>query len=80
MILSFSRTSLKFLEKCELKTRAAIVEAIRELPDKGDIQKLKGQAIKNAFRLRVGRYRVVYVWEGTAIKILRIDTRGDVYK
>ena len=80
MNLSFSRTSLKFLEKCGLKTRAAIVEAIRELPDKGDIQKLKGQDIKNAFRLRVGRYRVVYVREGAAIRILRIDTRSDVYK
>jgi mRNA-degrading endonuclease RelE of RelBE toxin-antitoxin system len=80
MVLSFSRTSLKFLEKCERKTRAAIVEAIRELPDKGDIQKLKGQVIKNSFRLRIGRFRVVYVWEGDAIRIVRIDTRGDVYK
>jgi|WetSurSiteA1Bulk_404760.scaffolds.fasta_scaffold92123_2 mRNA interferase RelE/StbE len=80
MNLSFSRTSLKSLEKCEPKTRAAIVEAIRELPDEGDIQKLKGRVIKNAFRLRVGRYRVVYVREGDAIRILRIDTRGGVYK
>jgi mRNA-degrading endonuclease RelE of RelBE toxin-antitoxin system len=80
MALTYSRTSIKFLAKCEPKTRAAIVEAIRELPDKGDIQKLKGQVIKNAFRLRVGRFRVVYVWEGDAIRILRIDTRGDVYK
>ena len=30
--------------------------------------------------MRVGRYRVVYVWEGDAIKIMRIDTRGDVCK
>ena len=80
MNLSFSRSSLKFLEKREPKTRAVLLEAIRELPDQGDIQKLKGQDIKNAFRLRVGRYRVVYVWEGNAIKILRIDTRGGVYK
>jgi len=80
MTLSFSRRSIKSLAKCELKTRAAIVEAIRELPSKGDIRKLKGQAIKNSFRLRVGRYRVVYVEEGDEIRILRIDTRGDIYK
>jgi mRNA interferase RelE/StbE len=80
MTLSFSRRSIKFLAKCELKTRAVIVEAIRELPGKGDIRKLKGQAIKNSFRLRVGRYRVVYAEEGDEIRILRIDTRGDIYK
>jgi mRNA interferase RelE/StbE len=80
MILTFSRTSLKFFEKREQKTRAILLEAIRELPDKGDIQKLKGQVIKNAFRLRVGRYRVIYLWESDEIKILDIDTRGDVYK
>jgi len=80
MTLSFSRRSIQSLAKCELKTRAVIVEAIRELPSKGDIRKLKGQAIKNSFRLRVGRYRVVYVEELDEIKILRIDTRGDVYK
>lgn len=80
MILFFSRRSTRFLAKCELKTRAVIVEAIRELPGKGDIRKLKGQAIKNSFRLRVGRYRVVYIEEGNEIRILRIDTRGDIYK
>lgn len=80
MTLFFSRRSIKFLAKCEFKTRAVIVEAIGELPGKGDIRKLKGQAIKNSFRLRVGRYRVVYVEEGDEIKILRIDTRGDIYK
>jgi len=80
MALTYSRTSIKFLAKCEPKIRAAIVEAIRELPDKGDVQKLKGQVIQNAFRLRVGRYRVVYVWEAYEVRILKIDTRGDVYK
>jgi mRNA interferase RelE/StbE len=80
MTLSFSRRSIKFLAKCGLKTRTVIVEAIGELPGKGDIRKLKGQAIRNSFRLRVGRYRVVYIEEGDEIKIIKIDTRGDVYK
>ncbi|MCK7536943.1 MAG: hypothetical protein MZV63_41275 [Marinilabiliales bacterium] len=50
------------------------------MPGKGDIRKLKGQAIKNSFRLRVGRYRVVYIGRGDEIRILKIDTRGDIYK
>ena len=80
MVLSFSRTSLKFLSKCELKTRADIIEAMRGLPNQGDIRKLKGQVIKNMYRLRVGRYRVIYIWEGDEVSIMKIDTRGDVYK
>jgi len=80
MNLSLSRKSTKFLAKCELKTRKLIVEAISELPGRGDIRKLKGRVIKNSFRLRVGRFRVVYVVEGEEIRILRIDTRGDIYK
>jgi mRNA-degrading endonuclease RelE of RelBE toxin-antitoxin system len=80
MTLFFSRRSIKFLAKRELKTRKAIVDAIRELPGQGDIRKLKGQAIRNSYRLRVGRFRVVYVWKGEEISILRIDTRGDIYE
>jgi mRNA-degrading endonuclease RelE of RelBE toxin-antitoxin system len=80
MNLSFSRTSLKFLEKCEKKVRSGIIEAIEGLPSQGEIRRLRGQVLKNTFRLRVGRYRIVYVWEGDAIRIMRIDTRGDVYK
>jgi len=80
MNLSLSRKSTKFLAKCELKTRKLIVEAISELPGRGDIRKLKGRVIKNSFRLRVGRFRVVYVVEGEEIRILRIDTRDDIYK
>jgi len=80
MNLSLSRKSTKFLAKCELKTRKLIVEAISELPGRGDIRKLKGRVIKNSFRLRVGRFRVVYVVEGEQIRILRIDTRDDIYK
>ena len=80
MVLSFSRTSLKFLSKCELNTKAAIIEAMRGLPNQGDICKLKGQVTKNMHRLRVGRYRVIYNWEGDEVSIMKIDTRGDVYK
>ena len=59
---------------------AAIVEAIEKLPDNGDIRKLKGQRSKNIFRLRVGGYRVLFIREGDSIRILDIDTRGDIYK
>ncbi len=80
MNLTLSRTSLKFLAKCQKKTRAVIVDAITGLPDKGDIQKLKGQTLKSTYRLRVGEYRVVYLWDGDDIRIVKIETRGQVYR
>lgn len=80
MNLLFSRTSLKSLAKCQKKARASIVEAIAGLPDRGDIQKLKGQTLKNVYRLRVGEYRIVYLRDGEEIRILKIETRGHIYK
>ena len=80
MNLTLSRASLKSLAKCQKKTRASIVQAIEGLPGRGDVQKLKGQALKNVFRLRVGEYRLVYLWDGEGIRILKIETRGHIYK
>jgi len=50
------------------------------LPEKGDIRRLRGQTNKTTYRLRVGKYRVLYIWEKDEIRIIDIDTRGDVYK
>ena len=45
-----------------------------------DIVKLKGE--KNKYRIRKGKFRIVYevVWEQKLILIHRIDFRGDIYK
>lgn len=80
MTITFAKASRRYLARCENKTRAVIVEAIEGLPEKGDIRTLKGRSIKETYRLRVGRYRVIYIWKGNEIKVLDIDTRGDVYK
>jgi mRNA-degrading endonuclease RelE of RelBE toxin-antitoxin system len=80
MNIFFSKTSLKYLSKLEKRVRVNIIEAIEGLPDKGDIRKMKGQSIQNIYRLRIGKYRILYIWEEDTVKILDIDTRGDIYK
>jgi mRNA-degrading endonuclease RelE of RelBE toxin-antitoxin system len=80
MNIFFSKTSLKYLSKLEKQVRANIIEAIEGLPDKGDIRKMKGQSLQNIYRLRIGKYRILYIWEEDTVKILDIDTRGDIYK
>jgi len=80
MPLFFSKTSLKSLAKRERGVREKILAAAEGLPDAGDVRKIKGQSITNLYRLRVGKYRVLFVREKDIIKIVEIDTRGDIYK
>jgi mRNA-degrading endonuclease RelE of RelBE toxin-antitoxin system len=80
MNIFFSKTSLKYLSKLEKQSRTNIIKAIEERPDKGDICKMRGRSIQNIYRLRVGKYRVLYIQEEDTVKILDIDTRGDICK
>jgi len=76
----YSNTSIKYLQKLEQGVVRKIIEAIEKLPFEGDINKLKGKKAKNIYRLRIGKFRVIYSSEKEVIKIIKIDTRGDVYK
>jgi len=80
MIVSYSRSSFKYLSKLEKKVQLKLVRAIDRLPDLGDIKKMRGQTIESVFRLRIGKYRVVFQRKEGSIRILAIDTRGDIYK
>jgi len=37
-------------------------------------------SIKDLYRLRIGEYRILFTRKGPDIKILDVDTRGDIYK
>ena len=80
MKILYSKTSLKYLEKTEREITKKIVDGIKKLPGEGDIRKLKGEKVQNVFRLRIGKYRVIFSMEPEEIRIIRIDTRGDIYK
>ena len=74
----YSRTSIKYLQKLERGVVRKIIEAIEKLPYEGDINKLKGKKTKNIYRVIIGKIRVIYSFEKEVIKIIKIDTRGDV--
>jgi len=82
MKIFFSRTSLHYLKKLTPKIREKIYDAVSQLPDQGDVKNIKGRKIKNIYRLRVGKYRILFLFkkEESCLKILNVDTRGDVYK
>lgn len=76
----YSKESLKTLKTYDKTTVNRLVIAIEGIP-LGDIKKLQGKSLPPLYRLRVGKYRVIYSIESDKIiKIIKIDTRGDVYK
>ncbi len=75
----YSKTFIRKVKKYDLKLRKRIMEAIYKLPYEGDIKRLKGKKLKDIFRLRVGKYRIIFQIKEEKIYILDIDTRGDIY-
>lgn len=44
----------------------------------GDVKALHGD-LAGAFRLRAGKYRVLFTFEDNAMRIFEVDNRDDVY-
>lgn len=78
--VNYSKQAKKSLESYDYKISIRIKNAIDKMP-LGDIKKLAGNKVPPLFRLRVGKYRIVYMYEDEqTVKIIKIDTRGDIYK
>lgn len=82
MQIVYSAQASKFLAKITAKDAKRIVEKIEQYSVypaelKNQIKKLKGT---NAYRLRVGDYRVIFDENGIILNIIKIGNRGDVYE
>ena len=69
----------KQLEKHDKKSKQRIANAIDKLPQ-GDVLKMKGNNLPPLHRLRVGDYRIVFILSDELITLIKLDSRGDVYK
>ena len=78
MKISFSKTFEKQFIKYDKKLQKRIFEAIKKLP-KGDVKKLTSNEEPPIFRLRIGKFRILF-YMNEKIKILKIDSRGQIYK
>ncbi len=78
MNIIYSNNAKKAIKKLNEPIKSRIRQAITNLPD-GNIIKMKNY--NNAYRLRIGDYRVVYyISNNTTILIDRIGLRGQIYK
>jgi mRNA interferase RelE/StbE len=77
MKIYFSKKAEKYLLSLPLNLSTNILNRIELIP-KGDIKPLTGR--KNEYRLRVGKFRILFFISNEEIYIFKIDTRGDIYK
>ena len=76
MKIQYMKQPIKFLSKQDANTRKRLRAAIENLPY-GDVKKLQG---REGYRWRVGDFRVIFDSDGNVILIVRIDSRGQIYK
>jgi len=77
--INIKRKAQKFIDKQERKQQVRIYKAIYNQPA-GDIKKM--QSYSNKYRLRVGKYRIIFEWieNKIIIDVTDADSRGDIYK
>ncbi|MCL2235663.1 MAG: type II toxin-antitoxin system RelE/ParE family toxin [Defluviitaleaceae bacterium] len=79
MEVKYYKPAQKFLRGQDKKTALRIHQAVNELPDR-KIGRLQGNHRPPLSYTRVGDLRIIFHLEGSVIHVLRIDSRGDVYK
>lgn len=80
MDVKLSPRAAKYLKRLSEPMKSRIKDALAKLsaePPAGDIKSLAG---KNGYRLRVGKYRVLFDRINDDIVVYDIDVRGDIYK
>ena len=82
--LHYRHQARNYLSRLPLKIKSTIIDKLHELqkdPDsqKIDVDKLKGEV---GYRLRVGPYRIIYTRDRDQliIEVVKVRTRGDIYK
>ena len=77
MKILFSKKAEKYLTSLPPRIALNILDRIQKIPN-GDIKPLSGR--KGEYRLRVGKYRILFLVESENLSVVKIDTRGDIYK
>lgn len=84
-VVKFYKEAIKNIQKLDKPTRNRVLDQINLLaqdPRNRDLDSKKMQGTKNQFRLRLGSYRIIYsiLHDKLIIIIIRVGSRGDVYK
>lgn len=81
MEINFSKVAIKELKQMSAAMRNRIlagIDGLIKVPPEGDIKPLQGKT--GSYRLRIGKYRILYHYEANTCKIDEVGSRGDIYK
>lgn len=82
--LKVDKKAVKYLDKLDAPNRKRILSALLALAENpysaSDVKALKGEG--DLYRKRVGQFRIIYkiVDQELVVLILKVGSRGDVYK
>ncbi len=86
MRIEYSKAAAKYINNLDRNMKQRIktaIEGLTQTPPQGDIKLLQGYT-DGRKRLRVGKYRIIYIYlpngEIQILYIINIDSRDDVYK
>jgi mRNA interferase RelE/StbE len=77
MKITFAKQAKKAVERLDVAMKHRIRNAISQLPN-GDVKRLQGYT--ELYRLRVGKWRVLFSMTAEEIYVENILSRGDAYK
>ena len=75
---TYSNQAARVLADLDKQTKQRIRNGIYKIPS-GDIKLMKGFS-DGRKRLRIGKYRIVFLLSGNDLHIMEIGSRGDIYK
>lgn len=80
LAIEFSRKAAKQYQKLPHDYKTLVDAALARLSDgvPTDLKPIEGE--KDVYRVRVGRYRLLFKWSEKTLLIAKIGTRGDFYK
>lgn len=80
MKVHFTNSSYKEYQKLPIHYKTLLNNTLDKLKSGLNIDLKPLQGEKDTYRIRFGKYRALFIRIAPDILIIRIDTRGDVYK
>ena len=82
--LKYRKSTRNYIARLPRKIKTTIVEKLHELcenPDRTNLD-IKRLASSSYFRMRIGKYRVIYTLHSDEliIEVIKVGSRGDIYR
>ncbi|MBM2815603.1 MAG: hypothetical protein HW421_2365 [Ignavibacteria bacterium] len=80
MIIHFTKKAYKQYKKLPAAYKKLLNAVLEKLQNSVQIDILPVQGETNTYRIRIGKYRIIIIKTNEVILVVKIESRGDVYK